>query len=90
MKREQRRVNNDGTISLQGKTFEVPCTLIGKKVEARFDDSLEEVLIYDGDVLVGKAKPVNLADNALLRRAKGGDVWQPLSFQEALKRKEER
>ncbi len=91
MRREQRRVNNDGTISILGKTFEVPCALIGKKVEARFDDNLEEVLIYEGDVQVGKAKPVNLGDNALVRREKSDkEDRQPISFQEALKRKEER
>jgi len=90
MKREQRRVNNDGTISIHGKTFEVPCALIGKRVEARFDDYLEEILIYDGDIQVGKAKPVSLADNALVRREKGSkEDRQPLSFHEALKRREE-
>lgn len=90
MKRELRRVNNDGAISLAGKTFEVPCALIGKKVEARFDDYLEEILIYDGDVQVGKAKPVIPGDNALVRRDKGGrEDRQPLSFHQALKRREE-
>jgi hypothetical protein len=86
MRREQRRVNNDGTISIQGKTFEFPCALIGKRVEARFDDCLEEILVYDGDVQVGKAKPVILADNALVRREKDGrEDRQPFSFHEALR-----
>ncbi len=90
MRREQRRVNNDGTISILGKIFEVPCALIGKRVEVRFDDLLEEVLIYDGDAPVGKGKLVNLGDNALVRREKNRDrETQPISFHEALKRREE-
>jgi transposase InsO family protein len=91
MRREQRRVNNDATISIQSRVFEVPCCLIGKRVEARFDDNLEKVLIYDGDLQVGEGKPVNLGDNALVRREKGREKdLQPLSFQEALRRREDR
>jgi hypothetical protein len=89
--RSERNGYNDGTISLDGKTFEVPCALIGKRVEVRFDDNLDEILIYDGETPIGKAKPVILKDNALVRREKGGrEDGQPVSFHEALKRREDR
>lgn len=73
-----------------GKTFEVPCELIGKRVEARFDDNLEDVLIYDGEAQVGKGKLASLGDNALVRREKGGkEDKPPISFHEALQRREQ-
>jgi transposase InsO family protein len=90
MRREQRRVKSDATISILGKTFEVPSALIGKRVEVRFDDFLDDVLLYEGDTPAGRGKPVILADNALVRREKYRDKdVQPISFHEALRRKEE-
>ncbi|MEW6244956.1 MAG: Mu transposase C-terminal domain-containing protein [Bacillota bacterium] len=90
MKRETRRVNNDATITLLGKLFEVSPSLIGQRIEVRFEPRiLDTVLIYSDDEFLGEAKPVNLADNARIKRERYNQSVTDLSFHEAL-RKEER
>ena len=68
LKRDKRAVKHDGTISLQKKLFEVPPEFIGQKVEVRFNDSLSQVYIFQDGVQVAKAKAVNMADNAHVKR----------------------
>lgn len=90
MKRERRRVNNDATISLMGDLFEVSPALIGQRVEVRFDpQDLNEVLVYAQEEFVGKARLVNAADNAIIRRSQNSRETPPLSFHEALVRRED-
>lgn len=92
MKRENRRVNNDATISILKRLFEVPPTLIGQKVQVRFEpENLNEVLVFVDDKFVARATPVNAADNARVKRNRGKDelLASSLSFHEALLKKEE-
>lgn len=86
MRREKRRVNNDATFVLSGRLFEVSSALIGQRIEVRFDvDNPHEVLVYVDDSFFEKARPVNLAENALIKR----DRPHSLSFHKALKPREE-
>ena len=91
LKRESRRVHNDATVSVGGKVFEVPPTLIGQKVEVRFEpNDLSKLLIYANDKFVGKGLPVQLADNARMKRNRSeNDAPQVLSFHEALLKRED-
>jgi len=66
----QRRVNQDRTISLNGKLFEVDASLMGKKVTLRFDPSKPHspIHVYDDKVRVGDARPLDIHLNATLPR----------------------
>jgi len=71
LKRDKRKVKADGTISFRKKLFEVPPALIGKKIEIRFNpETADDVFIYDQGEEIAKAQPVNLHENAYLRREK--------------------
>jgi transposase InsO family protein len=89
MKRESRRVNNDATISVSGRLFEVSPGLIGQRVEVRFDFALSEVLVYKDDACIEAARPVNVADNARVKRSREKEVPEGLSFHQALIKREE-
>jgi hypothetical protein len=81
---EKRRVNNDATISISGRFFEVPSHLIGQRLSVRFDpDELSMVWLYLDDELLGQAKPVIPADNAIIKRQQ-----HILSFKDAMAVKE--
>lgn len=69
LKREKRKVKNDGTISFKKKLYEVPPAFIGKKIEIRFDpENEDEVYLYDEGQEIKKIRPVNLHENAYLKR----------------------
>lgn len=70
LKRDYRKVRHDGTISLHNHLFEVPPVYIGQKIELRYDEELKDVLIFAEGQPTGKAKAVNLADNARAKREK--------------------
>lgn len=92
LKREERRVNNDATISVQGHYFEVSPALIGQRVQVRFEPGkLDEVWIYVKDQPAGTGRPVNDADNAIIKRQHSEEeISRPsLSFREARTRKED-
>ena len=77
LKREKRKVKHDGTISFKKKLYEVPPAFIGKKIEIRFDPENEnEIYLYDEGQEIKKVKPVNLHENAYLKRERH------LSFQD--------
>ena len=76
LRREQRKVKHDGTISLMGRLFEVPGQFVGQRIEVRYDE--EAVYVYEEGLVVAKAIPVNFSDNARVKRE------QPLSFREML------
>lgn len=68
---EQRRVNNDATISIKNTVFEVPGSLIGEKIEVRFDpEELDEAWIYPEDRPPIHITPVRPADNACMKRTR--------------------
>lgn len=66
LKRQMRKVRHDGTISVQNQLFEVPQKYIGQQIEVRFNDS--GVYIYENGLPKDKAKAVNFADNAHVKR----------------------
>ncbi|MFW6230113.1 MAG: Mu transposase C-terminal domain-containing protein, partial [Halanaerobium sp.] len=69
LKREKRKVKHDGTISFKKKLYEVPPAFIGKKIEIRFDpENEDEVYLYDEGQEIKKIRPVNLHENAYLKR----------------------
>ncbi len=68
-KRVKRKVKHDRTISLNNILYEVPPTLIGKRIEVRFDpETLDQVLIYQEGKMIAQAKKVIFADNARIKR----------------------
>jgi len=77
LKREMRKVKHDGTISIQNKLFDVPQKFIGRRIEVRFNK--DKVYIYENGLPIDEAKPVNLADNAHVKRER------TLSFKSMLK-----
>jgi len=69
LKRETRKVRHDSTITIENNLFEVPPRFIGQNIQVRFDPhDLCEVFIYENGVKVARAKPVNFADNAKVKR----------------------
>ncbi len=64
-----RSVTNDGCISIRNKKFEVDPSLVGKKVEVRYDPfTLDKVLIYFQKKFIQTAIPLDTKLNAKLPR----------------------
>lgn len=58
---ERRRVKKTGTLSLQGNEYQVVDSLVGKRVEVRFDPlDLSVVRVYHNGVFMGIAAPAVL------------------------------
>ncbi|GKV65248.1 MULTISPECIES: helix-turn-helix domain-containing protein [unclassified Sporosarcina] len=82
LKREQRKVRADSTITLNRKLYEVPHRFIGYSIDIRIDE--KGVYIYEEDKRVAEAILVNKEDNAHVKRVrspfslsladKGGDT----------------
>lgn len=66
LKREQRKVKPDGTITLNKKLYEVPSCFIGHSIDVRLDD--KGVYIFENDRKVAEATPVSMKDNAHAKR----------------------
>lgn len=66
LKREQRKVKPDGTISLNKKLYEVPPRFMGQTVDIRFNEI--DVYIYEDGKEVAKILPVEFEDNAHVKR----------------------
>jgi transposase len=64
--RDNRKVKHDGTISIKNRLYEVPAQFIGQRIEVRFNAS--DIFIYQNGQPVTKAVPVNLPDNAFVKR----------------------
>lgn len=64
--RDNRKVKHDGTISVKNRLYEVPAQFIGQRIEVRFNAS--DIFIYQYGQPVAKAVPVNLSDNAFVKR----------------------
>lgn len=76
LKREQRKVKADGTITLNKKLYEVPARFIGLSIDIRLDN--RGVYVFEEDKKVAEAIPVSLTDNAHVKR-----VRSPFSFRES-------
>lgn len=81
LKREQRKVKHDCTVSVNSSLFEVPPQFAGQKVEVRFEgDRPEKIFIYVSGKEVATGKPVLFSDNALIKRGKAMRQVEQLSF----------
>lgn len=77
LKRENRKVKADGTITLNKQLYEVPARFIGHSVDVRFDES--GVYIFENDQKVAEAKPVSFTDNAHVKRVRSPFLISPES-----------
>jgi len=67
LKRAERKVKLDGTITLDKQLYEVPAAYIGQKIELRLDD--QAVYVFEDGKHVAEAIPVCMEDNAHVKRA---------------------
>lgn len=64
-----RKVRGDGTVTIQGKLFQVPLRYVGMRIEIRFDNyPPKEAFVFEGDVQICAADPVKIHENAHVRR----------------------
>jgi putative transposase len=76
----RRRVAKDRTISLDGRIFEAPVSLIGRQVALMYhEEEPERVEILLGKVSFGMATPVNLHVNCRVKR----DKWRNIELEPA-------
>ena len=71
---EQRKVQNDRTVSLHGYLFEVDAKLIGEKVTLRYDPARPGApiqVVHKGS-LIEKARQVDVYANCFVKRARRG------------------
>ena len=71
---EKRKVQNDRTVSLHGRLFEVDATLIGEKVTLRYDPSRPNAsvqVVHEGRV-IEKARQVDVYANCFVKRQRRG------------------
>jgi transposase InsO family protein len=71
---EKRKVQNDRTVSLNGRLFEVDATLIGEKITLRFDPSRPNApvqVVHEGRV-IEKARQVDVYANCFVKRQRRG------------------
>ncbi|MRX74421.1 DDE-type integrase/transposase/recombinase [Bacillus lacus] len=66
LKREQRKVKADGTITLNKQLYEVPARFIGLNIDVRLDE--EGVYIFEDGKKVAEANLVSMKDNAHAKR----------------------
>lgn len=67
--RAQRQVYKDRTVSLLGRAFEVDASLVGERVELRYDPERPDRLwVHHRGKLVGEARPVDAYANCFVRR----------------------
>jgi transposase InsO family protein len=80
-KMARRKVAKDRTITLNGKLFEAPIKLIGKRVELLYhDDDLQQVEIIHQQQSYGVACPVDVYVNCRVKRDKNNNAQiQPAS-----------
>lgn len=64
----ERKVKKDSTVSVAGKTYEVPSRYISEVISICFDSAKpEELYLYENDKPVSRLNPVNLTENASSR-----------------------
>jgi hypothetical protein len=82
LKREQRKVKADSTITLNKQLYEVPPRFIGYSIDVRLDE--KGVYIFEDNKKVAEAIPVSMKDNAHVKR-----VRSPFLLSESTEVKEE-
>ncbi|MBB2483568.1 Mu transposase C-terminal domain-containing protein, partial [Bacillus sp. APMAM] len=83
LKREQRKVKADSTITLNKQLYEVPSRFIGFSIDVRLDE--HGVYIFEDNKKVAEAMPVSMKDNAHVKRSRS-----PFSLSQVDEQKEER
>jgi transposase InsO family protein len=64
-----RKVRGDGTVTVQGRMFQVPLRYVGMRIELRFDNyPPKEAFVFEGDVQICAAEAVKIHENAHVRR----------------------
>ena len=66
LRRAERKVKLDGTITLEKKLYEVPSQYIGQKIEIRMDE--HKVYVFEDGKQAAEAVPVSMHDNARVKR----------------------
>lgn len=66
-KREERTVNNDRTVKLDGRLFEAPTGLVGTRVVLRFEN-YDRIEVFVGDESKGFLKDLNQEVNSRVKR----------------------
>lgn len=66
LKRAERKVKLDGTVTLNKQLYEVPASYIGQKIELRIDET--KVYIFEDGKKLAEAVPVSFHDNAHVKR----------------------
>lgn len=66
LKRAERKVKLDGTITLEKRLYEVPSQYIGQKIEVRMDE--RKVYVFEDGKQAAEAVPVSMHDNAHVKR----------------------
>jgi len=71
---QQRKVQNDRIVSLNGRLFEVDATLIGEKVTLRFDPARPDapVQVVHNGCVIQKARQVDIYANCSVKRVRRG------------------
>ena len=82
LKREERKVKADGTITLNKQLYEVPSRFIGTSIDVRLDE--HGVYVFEDDRKVAEATPVSMKDNAHAKR-----VRSPFALSQSTDVKEE-
>lgn len=68
LQRIERKVKKDSTISVSGKTYEVPAKYISEFIDVRFDSArAEELYLYEKEKPLARLKQINLVENASSR-----------------------
>lgn len=68
LKREQRKVKADSTITLNRQLYEVPPRFIGQSIDVRFDE--KGIFVFEDDQRIAEAVPVSMKDNAYVKRVR--------------------
>lgn len=76
---EQRKVQNDRTVSLHGRVYEVDASLVGQRVTLRYDPSQPEapVQVVHNAQFVELARQVDLYANCFVKRHRRSGALEP-------------
>jgi putative transposase len=77
-KREERTVNNDRTVKLDGRLFEAPAGLVGMKVILRFEN-YDRIEVFLDDQSKGFLRDLDQGVNSRIKRDGTGPVMPPAS-----------
>jgi transposase InsO family protein len=78
LKRAERKVKLDGTITLENQLYEVPADYIGQRIEVRMDG--KTVYIFDDGRKVVEPVPVSMHDNAHVKRKQSPFVLSSTNY----------